>query len=317
MMQSALSLVGGAAIICWAAEVLVQGGARLALAFRVPSMIVGLTVIAYGTSAPEAVVSTVSVLRGAGDLAVGNVLGSNVANLALILGAAALVRPLLLEPRMARSDLPLLAAVTLGFALMSLDGQLARWEGAILLGGSFLYSGWCVARAVRAARTTPAEEEHHRTHKLADAGRVAVGLGGLALGANLLVSGAVHIARSIGIGELVIGATVVAVGTSLPELAASVAAARRGEHGLSIGNVVGSNLFNLLMVLGLAACVAPISVPREALFWDMLPGLALTLVVLLLTATTGRIARWQGALLVAAFGAYATVCVLRQTLGWV
>lgn len=316
MLLSVLSLIAGAVVICASAEALVRGGSRLAIAFRVPSVIVGLTVVAYGTSAPEAVVSTMSVLRGAGDLAVGNILGSNVANIGLILGAAALARPLLLEPHMARVDLPLVVAVTGGFGALALDGRIERWEGALLLSGALLYTGWCLLRAVRASRLA-SDEEPVGGSRVVDALRVLLGLGGLALGANLLVGGAVTIARAIGIGELVIGATIVAVGTSLPEMAASIMASGRGDHGLSVGNVVGSNLFNLMLVLGLAASIAPLTVTREALLWDALPGLVLAVALLVLAATRGLVSRWCGAALLAAFAAYITVCVLRQTMGWV
>jgi cation:H+ antiporter len=317
MLLAVLALLAGAVAICGSAEVLVRGGSRLALAFRVPSAIVGLTVVAYGTSAPEAVVSSMSVLRGAGDIAVGNVLGSNVANIGLILGVSSLMQPLRVERHVARSDLPVVLLVSLGLIGLAFDGTLDRADGIVLILGALLYTGWCLLRAVHASRSALRSVEPAEGPRFGDFARVLLGLVGLALGANLLVNGAVTIARAVGIGELVIGATVVAVGTSLPELAASAVASLRGDHGLSMGNAVGSNIFNILLVLGLTATIAPLSVTREALVWDAAPGIGLTVALMLMATLRGEIGRWQGLALVAAFVTYITTCVLRQTLGWV
>lgn len=314
MVGSFAAMLAGGILVIKSADLLVRGGSRLAASFGVPALLVGLTIVAYGTSAPEALVSVVSVAKGAGALAVGNVLGSNVANLALILGSAALARPLALDARLGRVDGPLLIGATVVLALFSADGRLSRPEGLLLLVGAIAYTVGCI-RSARATIATPDEIDCEPISRSLEAVCLVGGLVGLALGASLLVQSAVTIARSLGLSELLIGATIIAVGTSLPELAASVTAARRGDHGLSVGNVVGSNLFNLLLVMGLAAVAGEVPVPRTALGWDLLPGLALA-VGLVVAARTGRLVRRRhGALLVAAYAAYLAVCVWRQAAG--
>lgn len=316
MVLAVVGVIIGAALVGGSAEALVRGGARLALAFRVSSLIVGLTVVAYGTSAPEAIVSVMASLRGVSDLAIGNVLGSNIANIGLIIGTAALMSPLILEERTVRTDLPLVLVVSVGFVLLAIDGTIARWEGILLLSGALTYTLWCISSAYREAQTAPPAPKVPGS-RWVDVVLVAAGLVGLAAGAHLLVEGATVIAKALGVSELVIGVTIVAIGTSLPELAASVVASYRQEAGLSVGNVIGSNLFNLMLVIGLAATITPIQVAAEALTWDAAPMLLMTLVLLWFAASGRRVSRREGVVLLLAFVAYLTVSALRQKLGWV
>lgn len=315
MLLPLASLALGAVIVLVGAELLVRGASSLALGLRVPSVVVGLTIVAYGTSAPEAVVSVFASMRGASDLAVGNVLGSNVANLGLILGVAALVRPLAVDRAVLRADLPLLLVVTVVMGGLALDGVIARWEGALLLAGSLAYSAARALHARHLSRQAEASEPLSAKAVAIDLALVLAGLAGLAFGANSLVGGAVALARGLGVSELLIGATIVAIGTSLPELAASVAAARRGHDDLAVGNAVGSNLFNLLMVVGLAACIAPLGVTREALVWDGIPGLLLAVLVLTTSWRREALSRGHGAVLLAGFLGYLAMCVLRNAPG--
>ncbi len=312
MLLSLVAMLAGLLIVVKSADLLVDNGSRLAASFGVPTLVIGLTIVAYGTSAPEAVVSVTSAARGAGALVVGNVLGSNVANLALILGAAALAAPLSLPQRVGRVDGPLVLLATLLFALLGSDGSLSRADGAVLLLLSIVYSAGAVLSARREA-TPPAP------HETAGRGRTTalllLGLAGLAVGAQMLVSGAVAIATKLGLSELLIGATIIAVGTSLPELAASIAAARADDHGMSVGNVIGSNLFNLLLVLGLGALVGGVPMPRPALLYDLIPGLVLAALMTVAALRGMVVTRLAGGLLLASYAAYLGLCVWRQVSG--
>lgn len=316
MPGAVLSVIGGVLLVSGSAEALVRGGTRLALALRVSSLLVGLTVVAYGTSTPELIVSLLAAMRGASDIAVGNVLGSNIVNIGLIAGAAALLRPLRLDRATTRTDIPIALAVSSALVLLALDGSLSRRDGVLMLLGAVAHGAWCIARAYRESQE-PSELPPISGSRRRDVLLVLGGLAGLALGAHLLVEGAVLIATDLGVSQLVIGVTVVAVGTSLPELAASLVAARRGHPGLSIGNVVGSNILNILVVIGLSATIHPIAVRREALVWDAAPMLALTVALYAFARTGTRLSRREGSALLLLFVAYMAVSVLRQRLGWV
>ena len=297
-----LVLAGGLALLVAAASALVRGASALALRLGLTPLVVGLTVVAFGTSAPELVVSVQAALAGAGGIAVGNVVGSNVANVGLVLAAAVLLRPLASDPSLFRRDLPALLVVTGLAALLLADRQLGRGEGAALVVGLVAYLVW----SVRAARSAPAALEVD----LAPAGPVwrdalfvAAGLGGLVLGADLFVGAAVGLAEAAGVSNAVIGLTVVAVGTSLPEFATTVVAALRGESGIAVGNVVGSNLFNLLGILGVAALVRPLSSPGlEPL--DVAVMAAFTLALAAMLWTGRRLVRAEGAVLLAGYVGY-------------
>ena len=299
-----VALTGGLALLVAAASVLVRGAAALALRLGLTPLVVGLTVVAFGTSAPELVVSVQAALAGAGGIAVGNVVGSNVANVGLVLAVAVLVRPLASDASLFRRDLPALVAVTVVAALLLADRQLGRWEGAALVAGLVAYLVW----SVRAARRQSAGVDLDpglapRGPAWRDALFVAAGLGGLVVGADLFVDAAVRLAEAAGVSNAVIGLTVVAVGTSLPEFATTVVAVLRGESEIAVGNVVGSNLFNLLGILGAAALVRPLAAPGlEPLDVGVMAAFTLALAVMLWTGR--RLVRAEGAALLAGYAGY-------------
>jgi len=297
------SLIGGA-------EFLVRGGARLARALNVSPVVIGLTVVAIGTSAPELMVSLGAAWRGSPDLATGNVVGSNLANIGLILGIAGLLRPLPVSLRLLRVEVPILFAATVAFAAMALDGRLSRLEGGVLLVTLCALTGFNI-RAARREDPTVVAEFAHEYGATDSIGRdilwVAAGLGLLLGGGHLLVGSAVTLARNFGISELIIGLTLVAVGTSLPELATAAVAVLRDEPDIAVGNVVGSNLFNLLAVIGPTAMVQPIAVNAELLRVQVPALLLLTAALWVVLRTGHTVTRWEaGGLL----GAYVAIIVV-------
>lgn len=314
-------LAVGAVLLVAGANALVWGASRVAAAVGVSPIVVGLTIVAFGTSAPELAVSVGAALTGSGGVALGNAVGSNVLNVLLILGVSAWFGDLVVHQRVVRLDVPLLIVVTLGTWALAADGQLGPLDGGLGVAGIVLYTAWLY----RASRAEPAEvideyaEEFGADRCDARHGwplallAIAAGVGGLVAGAQLLVGAAMALAAALGVSQLVIGLTVVAAGTSLPELATSVVAAIRGERDIAVGNVVGSNLFNLLAVLGVSAVVAPLEVPRAALYVDFPVAFLVTLVALPALATGLLIERWEGALLVACYTGYVTVVVLTGT----
>lgn len=305
-----LALVGGLVVLTMGADVLVRGASGLARAAGVTPLVVGLTVVAFGTSAPEVAVSVRASVAGQTGVALGNVVGSNVFNILVILGLSAVVAPLLVQRQLVRQDVPVLIGVSLLPILMALDGALARWEGILLLGGGATYAAFLVWGGLRSA----ARASGPRLPRVPPAFRtwavgillVGVGLVGLVLGAHLFLEGAVAVARGFGISELVIGLTLVAAGTSLPELATSIVAAVRGERDIAVGNAIGSNIFNILVVLGAAATVAPagLPVPPGALTFDLPVMVAVALVCLPIFFTDWTITRGEGVLFVAYYVAY-------------
>jgi cation:H+ antiporter len=306
MLSSVLSILGGFVLLAGAAEALVFGAASLARRLGLSPLVIGLTVVSIGTSLPELLVSLEAALTGSGDLALGNVVGSNIGNIALILGVAALVRPIVVQAQVVRIEVPVLVAVSLAFVGLMADGSLGRIDGALLLAGIVAYVTYTLHAAQRTGAAVQAEfdEGVPAAHSLlADLGMLAVGLGGLVAGAHLLVNGAVAIAETFGVGPIVIGLTVVAVGTSLPELATSVVAAYRGRGDIAVGNAVGSSIFNLLGILGATVVVQPLS--AQALGWVETGVMLGTAVVILpFFRTNWTLSRVEGALLVGAYLAY-------------
>lgn len=306
MLVSFLQVLGGFVILAGAAEALVYGAASLARRMGLSPLVIGLTVVSVGTSLPELVVGIDAALGGTGDLALGNVVGSNIGNLALILGLAALVRPIAVQTQVVRVDGPILAGVSLLFVGLILDGGLGRIDGGLLLAGIVIY----VLYSLRLARETssPAREAFEevvpsRHAAWVDAGLFGLGLLGLGGGAHLLVEGAVAIAETLGVGPIVIGLTVVAVGTSLPELATSVVAARRGRGDMAVGNAVGSSIFNLLGILGATVLVQPLSAQSlRGLDTGVMVGTALLILPFL--RSDGTLSRTEGAILVLVYVAY-------------
>lgn len=262
------TLVVGLVTLYFGAEWLIRGASSLAVSFGIRPMVVGLTVVALGTSLPEFVTNVIAAVEGQDGLAIGNVIGSNVANVGLILGVAALLQPFAVERETLRREYLMMMGALAAFWLFALDGVVGRVDGVLLLVGLVAFTGWLVRDARRRGREAEGEvvasPDVHltTTRKLV---LIAFGAIGLAVGAKLMVDAAVAIADSFGISAVIVGLTVVAIGTSLPELAATVIGVLRGESGLALGNVLGSNLLNVLFVIGIVALVAPLRVEADAL----------------------------------------------------
>ncbi len=316
--MNVILLVAGLTVLTIGAEALVRGASGIASRFGIPPLIVGLTVVAFGTSAPELAVSVGAVWSGQANIALGNVIGSNILNILLILGLSALIAPLLITSQLVRVDVPLMIGCSLAVLLFALDQHIDRLEGSILFCALLAYLGFQIRQGRRERRTQDDESapSGHRPSVrhpwLRDALYLVFGLALLVWGSRLLVNSAVAIAQAFGVSELIIGLTIVAVGTSLPELATSVIASVRGERDIAVGNVVGSNVFNLLGVLGLSALLAPesIAVPAAALRFDLPVMLAVAIACLPIFVTGMRIARWEGGLFLAYYVAYTTYVVL-------
>ena len=316
-------LIAGLVLLVAGAEVLVRGAAKLAAQFGIPPLVIGLTVVAFGTSAPETAVSVQSALNGSGDLAIGNVVGSNIANVLLILGVTALVAPLVVSRQLIRLDVPIMIGASLLTFGLAWDGELSRFDGALLFAGVLAYTGFLIYSARKDKGGD--DDEFAKEFGLDEApkpyawainlGLIIAGLVLLVVGSNFLVEGAVTLARALGISELVIGLTVVAVGTSLPELATSILAAIKGERDIAVGNIVGSNIFNLLCVLGLASMVAPaaVAVSPNALAFDFPVMIAVAIACLPIFFSGYRINRWEGLLFLGYYVAYTLYLVMFST----
>lgn len=318
--MTALLIVGGLVLLGLGAEWLVRGASRLATAAGISPLVVGLTVVAFGTSAPEMSVSVASALKGQTDLALGNVVGSNVLNILLILGLSATIVPLAVQRQLVRLDVPVMIGVSVLVYLMALDLRISRLECAMLAAGLIGYIALQVIQG-RKESDLPATPEPDpaatdpRTARGSwprDLLLTLVGLGLLVLGSQGFVAGAVTLARALGMSELVIGLTLVALGTSLPEVATSVTASIRGQRDLAVGNVVGSNIFNVLGVLGIAGVVSPHGLPVSPaiLGFDLPVMIAVALACLPVFFTGLTIARWEGLLFLAYYVAYTAYVVL-------
>ena len=318
-----ISIIAGIAILIGGAELLVRGASSLAARTGISSIVIGLTVVAFGTSTPELAVSLQSAWDDKADLAIGNVVGSNIANVLLVLGLSAVVGGgLVVAQRIVRIDVPLMIAVSAVTWLMAADGELTKLDGTILVAALVVYTTWTVIAARRPDPASQAEYdegldiEHARQRPvLVDLGQVLIGLAGLVLGARWLVSGASDIARDLGVPDLVIGLTVVAVGTSMPEIATSVLAAMRGERDLAVGNAVGSNLFNLMCVLGLSAVISPstLVVSDGAQSFDLPIMTAVAVACLPVFFNGFALKRWEGVVFVGYYAAYVVYLVLDAT----
>ncbi|MCM8611613.1 calcium/sodium antiporter [Accumulibacter sp.] len=297
------------------AQVLVRGASKLALSFGISPLVVGLTVVAFGTSAPELAVSLRSSFAGQVDIALGNVVGSNIFNVLFILGLAALISPLVVAPQLIRQEVPIMIGASLLVLALAFDGQVGRVDGGLLFGLLLGYTLFLVRQSRRESRATQAEygaqevlsdtaawDRHWGVQLLLIAGGLVL----LVIGAGWLVDAAVSFARILGLSEAVIGLTIVAAGTSLPEVATSLVATWRGERDIAVGNVIGSNTFNLLGVLGLSALLAPAGLPVGAamIAFDLPVMIAVALACLPIFFSGHLIARWEGALFFAYYVAY-------------
>lgn len=314
--------LAGIGLLLVGAEALVRGASRMAVTAGVSPLVVGLTVVAFGTSAPELAVSVSSAAAGDADIGVGNVVGSNVFNILLILGLAATIGPLVVSQQIVRIEVPLMIAVSLVFYLFAANGNVSTLEGCALVAGIVIYTVWAVRRSRRETREVQAEYEAEFSKGessgrgiLIDIALVVGGLAMLVLGSNWFVDGAVELAETLGVSELVIGLTVVAFGTSMPEIATSVMASIRGERDIAVGNVIGSNLFNLLMVMGVTSIVADggIAVADAALRFDIPVMIAVAIACLPVFWRGYVIARWEGILFLLYCAAYVTYLLLDST----
>jgi cation:H+ antiporter len=316
--------VVGLILLIYGADLLVRGASRLALAVGISPLVVGLTVVAYGTSAPELAVSVQSSYAGAPDLAIGNVVGSNIANVLLILGLSAAITPLIVAQQLIRLDVPIMIGLSLLTFALGFDGFIGRLDGFILAGGAIAYTVFVIRQSRKENLAIKQEYEQEYGQPAGETGRqrlvvqiglIIVGLGLLVLGSKWLIDGALILARYFGISELIIGLTVVAVGTSLPEVATSVMASIRGERDIAVGNVIGSNIFNILSVLGFSAVVAPVGlpVPPSALYFDIPVMIAVALTCLPIFFTGSLVARWEGFLFIGYYFAYTLYLLLSAT----
>lgn len=321
-MIDVVSLAAGLVLLYFGAEWLVAGAARLAESFGIQPLVVGLTVVAYGTSSPELVVGISAALGGQGDIALGNVIGSNVANLGLILAVTALILPPRIDPALARREVPVLLAATALVPLVLVDGAVHWWDGVLLLALAIGYTVWMVrasratvAQATAEVRSIGEAAEHAGAVPVA-AGRLRlvvlalVGLTLLIVGGHLLVEGAVGIARRFGMSERLIGLTIVAVGTSLPELATSIIAARRGHSDIAVGNVLGSNIFNILLILGASSVVGSIRADLGSIVLDLVVLGLLTAMAALVIKTRDRVSRIEATVMLLGYVAFLTALAL-------
>ena len=320
MFMNVLYIIIGVALVLWGADRLTDGASALARRMSIPEIIIGLTIVAAGTSAPELFVSVASALKGAPDLAVGNVVGSNIMNTLLIVGVTAMVAPMAIAPSTVSKDIPFTVGASLLLIVLALDtfatltiagNSISRLDGVILLAAFALFMVYTLRMARKGGvESTTGQAATKAANPWLSALWIAVGLACLIFGSNLFVDAASVVARQLSVSDSVIGLTIVAGGTSLPELATSVVAARKGRSAMAIGNVIGSNVFNILAILGLTAVVCPMQIGGITLV-DLSTMLLSMLVVLLFCYTKLTVARWEGALLTLAYVAY-TAWLLSQ-----
>ncbi|MDB9527774.1 calcium/sodium antiporter [Oscillatoria sp. CS-180] len=308
-----LSLLLGFVLLVAGAEGFVRGAAKLAAVIGLSPLVIGLTVVSYGTSAPELAVSLRASLLGQAEIALGNVIGSNIFNILMTLGIASLIVPLTVAQQLIRLDVPIMIGVTGLMLMFAVDGELGRLDGSILLIGSIVYTGFLVIQSRREV-DEEVQAEYEREYAgtsqrgwkdaFQNVSILVVGLVMLVIGANLLVFGATEVAEAMGVSQLIIGLTIVAIGTSLPELATSVVACYRGERDIAVGNIVGSNIFNILTILGVTATVTSVPVSSAAISFDIPVMLAVAIACLPIFYTGNRISRWEGLLFISYYVAY-------------
>ncbi|MEM9121237.1 MAG: calcium/sodium antiporter [Cyanobacteria bacterium P01_F01_bin.56] len=308
-----LSLIVGFVLLVAGAEGFVRGAAKLAAVIGLSPLVIGLTVVSYGTSAPELAVSLQASFQGQAEIALGNVIGSNIFNILMTLGIAALIVPLTVAQQLIRLDVPIMIGVTTLMLMFAADGELGRLDGVILLFGSVIYTVFLVYQSRKesdAAVQAEYEQEFASPSQrswqsaLKNLLLLLVGLTVLVVGANMLVFGATTIAEALGVSQLIIGLTIIAVGTSLPELATALVACYRGERDIAVGNVVGSNIFNILTILGVTATFTGVPVSNAAISFDIPVMLAVAIASLPIFYTGNRISRWEGLLFVSYYIAY-------------
>jgi cation:H+ antiporter len=313
MLLAIAAIVAGLVLLVWSADRFVMGAAALAHNLGVSSLLIGLTIVGFGTSAPEIVVSAMASLQGNPGLAVGNAIGSNIANIALILGATAIIAPLTIKSSVLRQEYPLLLGISIAIYVLLFDGELNFTDGVLMLIALIFTLWWMVRIGQARAKTDVLAGEYNKEIPATLSTLVAslwlvVGLLLLIASSRMLVWGAVEVATALGVSDLIIGLTIVAVGTSLPELATSITSALKGEHDIAVGNVIGSNIYNLLAVLSVPGLLAPTVIAHDVLTRDLPLMLALTLAILFMglgfRGKDGRINRVEGIILLACFIGY-------------
>ena len=304
------------AVVLWGADRFTDGACGLARRLNVSELVIGLTVVSLGTSLPEFIVSFMSVLRGSGDMSVGNVMGSNIFNILVIIGSAAMMRNINVDSSLLRRDIPICLLVSVLLCVFAYSGgMIARWEGLLLVAFfcGYIYMAYRVARKDRKEQTPQPQGEEIKSDEMSMLKILALivaGIAALVIGGRFLVDNAASVARELGISESVIGMTILAGGTSLPELATSIIAARKGSFGLALGNVIGSNVFNIAFVIGLCSSVVPMAVTEITMLdWCMLVGSVV--LVWLVGFTSRRFCLWEGILLVLCYLSYLTALLMR------
>lgn len=313
-------IVAGLVLLIWGADRFVHGASAAARNMGVAPLLIGLTIVAFATSAPEILVSVVAASQGEPGLAFGNAIGSNIVNIGLVLGLTATIRPIPLESATLRREMPALLAVSLLTVSLFLDTRLSRPDGIVMLTGLAIVMIWFVRLGIRSAENDPIKMDYEAEIPKDVSTKMAftwltIGLGVLLVGAEWLVDGSIGIAQSLGVSEVVIGITIVAFGTSVPELAVSMVSALRGEYGLAVGNIVGSNIFNLLAVIGLAATIQPATVAPSVLSLHIFVMVAFTLVLFAMTYDydgKALLSRIEGIALMAAYFAYSAYVVAQN-----
>ena len=320
MLLAIVAVIAGLAILVWSADKFVDGAVGIAEYCGMSTLLIGMVIVGFGTSAPELTVSAISAAQGNPELALGNAYGSNIANIALILGATALISPILMQRSVLKGDLPILIAVSILSIILVCDGSVVRWNGIFLLVVFALAMGYSIRRELKKAKMEKGEEPPlDSPSEKSSLGKsilwLLLGLVLLVASSRALVWGAVAIARSLGVSDLLIGLTIVAIGTSLPELASSIAAARRGENDLALGNIIGSNLFNTLAVVGLAATISPMDEIEKAVTYRDMPLMTVLTIALIVLGFRrkgdGRLNRIAGAFLLAVYVGYLALLVVQ------
>jgi cation:H+ antiporter len=320
MLGNTLEVIAGLVLLIWGADRFVHGAAATARNLGVAPLLIGLTVVAFATSAPEILVSVVAALRGEPDLAIGNAIGSNIVNIGLVLGAVAIVRPIELRSATLRREMPALLAVTLLAVSLFLDSKLSRPDGLVMLTALVIVMMWLARLGSKGSASDPIQQDFEAEIPTDVRMPMAIfwllfGLAALLVGAQLLVDGAIEVAVYFGVSEVVVGILLVAFGTSLPELAVSLVSALKGEYGLAIGNIVGSNIFNILAVIGIAATIAPIPLEHSVLSLHAFVMVAFTLVLFAMTYDydgKSHLSRLEGLALLVAFVAYDSYVIVQN-----
>jgi cation:H+ antiporter len=313
------AIILGLAILVWSADKFVEGASATANHLGVPTLLIGMVIVGFGTSAPEMVVAAIAAMEGNPNLALGNAFGSNIANIALILGTTALLAPIVVHSNIVKKEMPILLVITIVPGIMIVNSEISTFEAILLLVGFVAIMIWQIYTTMKNKKDPLIEEEVEELEGLDMSQKEGIfwliaGIVLLIVSSKILVWGAVDIAIRFGVSDLIIGLTIVAIGTSLPELAAAIAAVKKGEHDLAIGNVVGSNMFNILLVIGVGALITPMTnIPAEALYRDFLVMLGLTVALFVMAygfrGSEPKITRMEGSLLLISFFAYMGVLI--------